>query len=171
MLGLGSMLVSVPLVMLERLVWENVPDGFLEQSLRSAVALAVLVTWASTILHFGPAMRSRWRHDLPGALVAAVMWWLLSRGFGWYVELTSGTNGVTAAVGAGLLALTWVWLAAQVLLIGGTVNKLWGEGRDIDRERRGWSLRGELRRIVVHERSGPAPGEENAASASPRETS
>ena len=159
LLGLGSMLVSVPLVMLERLVWENITDGFVERTLRSVVALAVLVTWASTIYHVGPAMRSRWRHDLPGAVVAAVMWWLLSVGFGWYVTLTSGTNGVTAAVGAGLLALTWVWLAAQVLLIGGTVNVLYGEWREIDRERRSWSinerLTGELRKIVVHDRPGP----------------
>jgi membrane protein len=156
-LGVGSLLVSVPLVMMERLVWEAVPDGIVERTLRSMVALAVLITWASTIYHIGPATRSRWRHDLPGALAAAVMWWLLSVGFGWYVRLTSGANGVTAAVGAGLLALTWLWLVAQVLLIGGTINVLYGEWRDIDRERRGWrineKLTGEFRKMVVQERA------------------
>ncbi|MDH3683651.1 MAG: YihY/virulence factor BrkB family protein, partial [Acidimicrobiia bacterium] len=98
LLGLGSMLISVPLVMLERIVWDSVPDGPLESVARGLVSMLVLVAWASMIYHFGPAQRSRWRHDLPGAITAAVMWWLLSVGFGWYVSLTSGANEVLSAV-------------------------------------------------------------------------
>ncbi|MDH3680786.1 MAG: YihY/virulence factor BrkB family protein, partial [Acidimicrobiia bacterium] len=115
----------------------------------------------------GPAQRSRWRHDLPGAITAAVMWWLLSVGFGWYVSLTSGANEVLSAVGAGLLALTWIWLAAQVLLIGGTVNYLYGRNRDISRDRRSWNLNdritGELRRIVVPGNGNGLPAEQRTA--------
>jgi membrane protein len=157
LLGTGSLLISVPLVMLERLVWDSVPSGPGESVGRSVVALAMLVGWASTIYHFGPATRSRLYHDIPGAVVAAVMWWLLSIGFGWYVELASGANGVTAAVGAGLLALTWLWMAAQVLLIGGTVNYLNGERLNLQRNRRSWSVNdaiarntGGLRNIVTN---------------------
>ena len=151
LLGLGSMLVSVPLVVMERVVWDSILDGPLERIGRGLFALSVLVLWASTIYHFGPTQRSRWRHDLPGAITAAAMWWLLSTGFGWYVSLTSGSNGVTAAIGAGLLALTWIWMAAQVLLIGGTVNYLWGQNRDIARARPSWNLNitGELKAIVT----------------------
>lgn len=161
LLGLGSLLVSVPLVMLDQLVWDPIPDGPLERSARGVVAIVVLVLWASTIYHFGPTQRSRWRHDLPGAVCAAIMWWLLSTGFGWYVSLTAAANDLTAAIGAGLLALTWIWLAAQVLLIGGTVNYLWGLNRDIRRNRRSWSINdritGELRRIVVPDRDPNRP--------------
>ena len=160
-LGVGSLLISVPLVMLERLVWGPFPDGTLESTLRIVVALIVLVAWAVTIYHFGPALRSRWRHDLPGAIVAAVLWWGLTIGFGFYVSVTSGANDVTAALGAGLLALTWLWLAAQVLLIGGTVNFLYGQRRGIVRNRRTWGERlgrgtGEIRRLVVPDRQAGA---------------
>lgn len=158
-LGVGSLLISVPLVMMDRLVWDRVPDGLIKTTASSVVALAVLVSWASTIYHFGPAQRSRWRYDLPGAVVAAVLWWVLTVGFGFYVSLTSSSNGVTAAVGAGLLGLTWLWLAAQVLLIGGAVNYLFGVRYDISRQRRSWNLNerlshhtGELRKIVVSDR-------------------
>ena len=161
LLGFGSMLVSVPLVLVDRLVWDAFLDGPLEQLGRGLFALVVLVAWASMIYHFGPAQRSRWRHDLPGAITAAVMWWLLSAGFSWYVSLTSGANDVTAAVGAGLLALTWIWLAAQVLLIGGVVNFLWGQNRKIARNRRTWSINdkitGEWRRIQERSDDVPAP--------------
>ncbi|MCP3993218.1 MAG: YihY/virulence factor BrkB family protein [Actinomycetia bacterium] len=154
-LGIGSLLISVPLVMLERLVWEPLPDGAMERILRSVVAMTVLATWALIILHYGPARRSRLRHDVPGAIVAAALWWLLTAGFGFYVSLTSPASDVTAAVGAALLALTWIWMAAQVLLIGGTVNFLYGQRRSIARERNRWGDRfnwgtGEIRKIVVN---------------------
>jgi membrane protein len=158
-LGLGSLLITVPLVMLERLVWEPIPDGMVERSLRSLVALAVLAAWALTILHYGPARRSRLRHDLPGAIVAAILWWLLTAGFEFYVSITSRANAATAAVGAALLALTWIWMAAQVLLIGGTVNFLYGQRRSIPRERMSWGERiawgtGEIRKVVVSDNGG-----------------
>ena len=162
LLGLGSVFISVPLVVLDQTVWNWIPDGPLQRILRSVSLVVVLVLWASTIYHFGPSRRSRFRHDLPGAVVAAVMWWALSVGFSWYVSLTAGANEVTAAVGAGLLALTWIWLAAQVLLIGGTVNFLYGSNRSIERERPSWRVNDriteEFRRIVVPERE-PGEGE------------
>jgi membrane protein len=172
LLGFGSMLVSVPLVMVERLVWDSIADGPLERVGRGLVALAVLVAWASMIYHFGPAQRSRWRHDLPGAMTAAVMWWLLSTGFGWYVSLTSGANDVTAAIGAGLLALTWLWMAAQVLLIGGLVNFLYGRNRQIARNRPTWGINdkitGEWRRIQERGDDVPAPTGQVPATGGPR---
>lgn len=167
LLGIGSLLISVPLVLIETFVWDPIPDGPIERILRGLVAVVVLVLWASTIYHFGPSRRSRFRHDLPGAVVAAVMWWLLSVGFGFYVSLTSGANEVTAALGAALLALTWIWLAAQVLLIGGTVNFLYGNNRSIERERRSWGINGriteEFRRIVVPDRSDDKPDDGEAS--------
>ena len=136
-LGLGSMALSIPLALAELIVWDRFPAGPVERFLKIVASLVVLIAWAATIFHFAPPQRSRWRHDIPGAITAAVGWWLLSFGFGSYVQLTSPTSGVAAAVGAGLLALTWLWLAAQVLLIGGTVNVLYAQNHQITRDR-GW---------------------------------
>jgi len=143
-LGVGSMLISIPLVMLDRLVWLRMQDGPIEEFLRSILGVAVLVLWAAAIYHYGPSQKSLWRYDLAGAVVAAVGWWLLSIGFSWYVRVSAGTNEVTAAVGAFLLALSWVWLAAQVLLIGATVNHLYGKRRKITRQSRQWRITGRL---------------------------
>lgn len=158
-LGLGSILISVPLVLLEIYVWSGITDGFVESLLRGVLAVIVLVLWASIVYHYGPAERHRWRLDLPGAVVAAFLWWLLTFGFARYVQITSNANEVRAAVGAGLLALTWIWLAAQVLLIGGAVNYLIGERLGVQRGRRSWTINevvtkstGEIRKIVVPER-------------------
>ncbi len=163
-LGLGSMLISIPLVLLEIYVWAEISDGLVESILRGLVAITVLVLWASILFHYGPAERHRWRFDLPGAVVAAIGWWLLTVGFARYVDLTSNANEVRAAVGASLLALTWIWIAAQVLLVGGAVNFLLGERLGVTRGRRTWTINevvtkgtGEIKKIVVPERDEPAP--------------
>lgn len=160
-LGIGTVLVPVPLIMLDQVLWSGL-DGSLFNWLRNLTLVAVLILWASILYHFGPATRHRWLYDLPGAVVAAVLWWILTAGFEKYVDLITQAEGpdeVRAAVGAFLLALTWIWLAAQVLLIGGAVNFLLGERLGISRDRREWNLpdvvsrsTGELKRIMNSDR-------------------
>ncbi|MFT7600831.1 MAG: membrane protein [Acidimicrobiales bacterium] len=153
-IGLGSVLISAPIVLLDQLVW-NEYDVPLETTLATLTSVTILVLWAATVYHFGPSIRTRWKWDLPGALVAAVMWWLLTLGFGYYVRLTSADQDVLGALGAFILALTWVWLAAQVLLIGAAVNSILGDRWKINREKRSWNLNerlsrtGEMMKIVI----------------------
>jgi membrane protein len=161
-LGVGTVLVPVPLIVLDQVLWPSVGGGAMIDGLRNFSLVTVLILWASILYHYGPATRHRWLYDLPGAVVAAVLWWILTAGFQQYVDLftqAEGPDEVRAAVGAFLLALTWVWLAAQVLLIGGAVNFLLGERLGISRDRREWSIpdmvtrsTGELKRIMNSDR-------------------
>ncbi len=153
-LGLGSLLVSVPIVLLELLVWSRFTDGPIESVLRTLVAVVILVFWASMIFHYGPSIRTKWRWDLPGSIVAAIFWWILTVGYQSYIDIVSGRNEVLSAIGASLLALTWVWLAAQVLLIGAAVNVQVATMIGIERSRREWKLpdvlrTGELKKITA----------------------
>ena len=155
-LGLGSLLVSVPIVLLELFVWSRFPDGAIESILRTVVAVVILVFWASMIFHYGPSIRTKWRWDLPGSIVAAIFWWILTVGYQSYIDVVSGRNEVLSAIGASLLALTWVWLAAQVLLIGAAVNVQVATMTGIHRTRREWKIpdvlrTGELKKITVPE--------------------
>ena len=159
LLGVGSVLFPLPLIVLDQFVWSSFEGTGVMQTLRTVTLVAVLILWASIVYHFGPATRSRWLHDLPGAVVAAVLWWLLTIGFGQYVDVTLAAEGPTevrAAVGIFLLAITWVWMAAQVLLIGGAVNQLFGARLGISRSAREWSIpdmvtksTGEIKRIIT----------------------
>ena len=153
-LGLGSLLVSVPIVMLELFVW-NEYDLPLETTLEFASSVLILLIWAVSMYHFGPSVRTKWHWDLPGAGVAAVLWWLLTFSYRFYVDITSGGDQVLGALGAFILALTWVWLAAQALLIGASVNSLLGDRLKINRAKRSWRLNerifrtGEMKKIVL----------------------
>ncbi len=161
-LGVGSLLISVPLVLLEYFVWANVTDGAIETILRAFVAVLILVIWASMIFHYGPSVRTKWRWDLPGSIVAAAFWWILTVGFQIYIDVVNGRNEVLSAIGAFLLALTWVWLAAQVLLIGAAVNALVGEKLGLDRSRHQLKIpdflrTGEMKKVVIDDEVYPLP--------------
>lgn len=156
LLGLGSLLVSVPIVLLEFFVWSRFEDGAAETILRALVAVVILVFWASMLFHYGPSVRTKWRWDLPGSIVAASFWWILTIGYQSYISIVAGRNEVLSAIGAFLLALTWVWLAAQVLLIGAAVNAEVGKVLGVSRSRREWRIpdvlrTGETKKVVIDE--------------------
>ncbi len=92
--------------------------------------------------------------------MAATFWWILTVGYQSYIDLASGRNGVLSAIGASLLALTWVWLAAQVLLIGAAVNVEVATITGIQRSRREWKIpdvlrTGEMKKINATETRPP----------------
>ncbi|NNE94839.1 MAG: YihY/virulence factor BrkB family protein [Acidimicrobiales bacterium] len=157
-LGLGTVLILVPMVLLEVLLWSRF-DVPLEGAVSAVLPGLILVGWASLMFHYGPSARSKWRWDLPGAIVAAVFWWGLSEGFNRYVGLINlggDSESVLAIIGGFLLALTWIWLAAQVLLIGAAVNFVLGERLDLHRGRKPSvfnaalsNATGELKKVVV----------------------
>lgn len=138
-LGLGTLLIIAVIALLEVFVWSRYELPF-EATLRASVSVLILLLWAVSIFHYGPSVRTKWHWDLPGALVAASMWWILTLGFGIYVDITSGGNEAAAAIGAFILALTWVWLAAQVLLIGAAVNSVLGSRLGINRAKPDWKI-------------------------------
>ncbi len=158
----ARLLIIAAIALLEVFVWSRY-DVPLESTLRALVSVFILVQWAVSIYHYGPSVRTKWHWDLPGALVAASMWWLLTLGFGIYVDVTSGGNEAAAAIGAFILALTWVWLAAQVLLIGAAVNSILGTRLGINRAKRAWKINerifrtGEMKRVDLEANPTPPP--------------
>lgn len=105
-------------------LWVVLGDLGVPSPLRALVALTILVCWAATLFHVGPHHRTPWRYDLPGAILAAVGWLVVSLGFGLYVRVAASGNEIVGAAGTALLALTWLWLACLVFLIGAELNEI-----------------------------------------------
>src|SRR3546814_4060269 len=61
---------------------------------RWPVIVVVLVLWAVTLFHLAPNHRTPWRADVPGALVTATLWALLSLGLRAFLALAPGANQV-----------------------------------------------------------------------------
>lgn len=112
------------------LLWVESGDAGLPSVVRLAIALVVLVLWSATMYHVGPHHRTPWRYDVPGAILAAVGWVLLTAGFGLYVRLAGSGNQIVGVAGTALLALTWLWAACVVFLVGAELNEIIADRAD-----------------------------------------
>ncbi|NND75440.1 MAG: YihY/virulence factor BrkB family protein [Ilumatobacter sp.] len=119
-LAIGTLLT----VALSTSLWVGLRGAGVPTIVRLMVALAILVSWAATLYHVGPHHRTPWRYDLPGAAFTALGWLVVSIGFGYYVRLAADGNQIVGAAGTALLALTWLWLACLVFLIGAELNEI-----------------------------------------------
>ena len=110
--------------------------------LRWPVVFLALVTWATTMYHVAPHHTSPWRTEIPGALIAAVWWSVVSLGFSSYLQLaSSGANAIFGLLGGAISLLFWLYLMAMGLLLGAEINSLRAVqlGIELDGER--WSAR------------------------------
>jgi membrane protein len=145
LLAIGLALGTLLTIALSTATWAAGVDAGIPVWLRLLLAAAVLILWSATMFHIGPNHHTPWRYDLPGAILSAIGWLMLSLGFGWYVQLLGGedSNSVIGAAGALLLALTWIWAAVAVFLIGGELNEILADRAGVIRANR--TLVGRLR--------------------------
>jgi membrane protein len=91
---------------------------------RYPVALLALVLWAATIYHLAPPVRSRWVGDLPGALLASLLWLAATVGLNVYLQVVVTRSPILGALGGGLILMTWFYLLCASLLIGAELNTI-----------------------------------------------
>ena len=96
---------------------------------RLPLAFMALTGWAALVFHAAPDEHHGWRVDLPGALLTAFLWVVLSAALRAYLEVVSGANQVLGALGGALIVLVWLYLLALALLTGGLLNVLLIEAR------------------------------------------
>ena len=90
---------------------------------RWPVLLLAVMFALSLIYRYGPSRRvPKWRWVTWGSVVAALLWIAASMLFSWYVVSFDSYNRVYGSLGAGVGFVTWMWLSAVVVLIGGELN-------------------------------------------------
>ncbi len=98
----------------------------------------VVIAFLTVVYRFGPNVRHRWRHCLPGAVLGVVLWLLASVAFRLYLEAQAGrqtfgfvpeTETVGRVIAATVATVVWTFLTSLVILLGGEFNA------DLARER------------------------------------
>ncbi|MFE1785003.1 YihY/virulence factor BrkB family protein [Streptomyces sp. NPDC059506] len=86
------------------------------------VVLVLSVVFLTTLYHMSVPVRTPWVEDLPGALVALVMWVLGS--FGLRLYLTNTVEGPTiyGSLAAPVAVLLWIFVSAFAVLVGAALN-------------------------------------------------
>ena len=77
------------------------------------VALLVVV-----VFHTGPASARRRAYSLPGGVLAAMLWLVVSAGFSLYASTLAAYNRLYGSLAGVVVFLIWLWLSNLALLAG-----------------------------------------------------
>jgi membrane protein len=91
------------------------------------LALGIVATACAFIYRYGPSRWTRGTPIMPGAILAAISWALVSALFRLYVTNFGNYNKVYGTVGAVIVLLLWLYMTSLVLLLGEQLNVTVGE--------------------------------------------
>jgi membrane protein len=128
--GILSMTVLIPLLVVGPRFGAALADNFgLESAFETAWAIlywpvvatvgVVLLTW---VLHIAPPHSTPWLRDIPGAVLALVVWALGSLGLRIYTTNFLESDSAFSLFTAPLAVLLWLYVSAMAVLLGAEMN-------------------------------------------------
>lgn len=105
------------------------------QLLTLPLVLGIMSVTVAFIYRFGPSQWNPGQPIMPGAVLAAIAWAILSNLFRLYVSHFGNYNKVYGAVGAVIVLLLWLYMSSLVLLLGDQLNVTVGEAMRQTRRR------------------------------------
>jgi len=124
----GAVAVLPPMVFGPRIVEWLAPGAAADNTLRMldllfwpAVTLSVLAG-LTTVYHVGVPWRTPWRRDVPGALLAMVIWLLASAGLRAYLNLSVQHDAVFSQLAVPIAVVLWLYITAFAVLLGAEFN-------------------------------------------------
>lgn len=120
-LGVGSLLVLTGVLVV--LVVLPLGGNTLGGVIAAVFVVAVVVVWLAVLFSVASSHRRRFREQLRGAALAAVLVIVFTIGFRGYLAVQAD-NIVVFGLGGVLVALLWLYLMGLALLIGAEVNEV-----------------------------------------------
>jgi membrane protein len=85
--------------------------------------MMMMFLWA--LLYYAlPDVKQKFKFITPGSIVGVVIWVLASWGFSKYVANFGKYDANYGAIGGVIVMLLWMWITAQVLLLGAEINAI-----------------------------------------------
>lgn len=90
----------------------------------SYVLFAVIaMTAIAAVYRWGPSRDDpQWKWITPGAVVATLVWIIVSLLFSWYVSNFGSYNATYGSLGALIGFMTWIWISVNVIVVGAELN-------------------------------------------------
>ena len=107
------------------LVGYEITSGWLLSLIQwSALALLMIFSTAVVYSWLPSFKRFRWVWITPGAIVAIVLWGILTSAFRVYLQYFNSYNKAYGSLGAVIILMLWMYLTGMALLIGGAINSV-----------------------------------------------
>jgi membrane protein len=87
------------------------------------IAAAAVSLLLAALYRYAPNRPNpKWRWLTPGSIAATAAWLIATFGFGFYVANFGNYNATYGSLGAVIVFLTWLYVTAYILLLGGELN-------------------------------------------------
>jgi membrane protein len=86
------------------------------------IAFLLVSTAIGLVYYFAPDAEQEWVWITPGAVVATVLWVLVSLAFKFYVANFANYNAMYGAVGAVIILMLWFYFSGLAILVGAELN-------------------------------------------------
>ncbi|GGF19214.1 putative ribonuclease-like protein YfkH [Halobacillus andaensis] len=102
----------------------NLPEQtvILFQVLRWAVSIIVMAGTLMALYHFAPDKTFPFKEILPGAIITAVLWQVVSLIFSFYVSNFANYSATYGSLGGIIILMLWFFITGMILMIGAEIN-------------------------------------------------
>lgn len=101
---------------------DGLPDLAGLQSLYWPIVIMFSVVLLTTLYHVATPVRVPWRRDLPGAVLALLIWMVASAVLRVIVAASIGGASIYGPLAAPIVVLIWLYMLAIAVLIGAALN-------------------------------------------------
>ena len=92
---------------------------------RWVVAFVVMVAILAALYRIAPNKQYPFKHVIPGAIFATVVWQLISLGFSFYVSNFGNYSATYGSLGGVIILMLWLFLTGLALVLGGEINAIY----------------------------------------------
>ncbi len=96
------------------------------------VVAALAIAGLASLYHVGVPWRTPWRRDVPGAVLAMILWLLAAAGLRAYLAVTLGGDAVFSQLGVPIAIVLWLYVSSIAVLLGAELNaeieRMWPTG-------------------------------------------
>lgn len=90
--------------------------------LRWLISFLIIVTVLSCLYYFAPNKKLYVRDVVFGAVIAAVLWQVVSLGFSYYVGNFANYSAAYGSLGGIIVLMIWFYLTGLIIIVGGVIN-------------------------------------------------
>jgi membrane protein len=93
-------------------------------AVRWMISTVTSIAVIALIYHHGLPRTQPWHRVLPGSVLATVLWFSATIGFGWYISHYAHYDVVYGSVGTAIALLIWLYIISLVILVGAEFNAI-----------------------------------------------
>lgn len=100
------------------------------QLLRWVISVLVIGAILMALYHFAPNKNIPFKHILPGAIITAALWQIISLAFSFYVSNFANYSATYGSLGGIIILMLWFFLTGIILMVGAEINVIYHRRRD-----------------------------------------